>query len=932
MFKKSLLTHLSLLLGLLFVMFLGLTIPLTLADSPMTERPVRQSSYVDIRLEKIDMTFGTIVRPGQVLTYILAYNNYGTVTATNVVMTETLPEYTSFNATVSSAGWQAISGTNQYIINLNPLAPTGHVGGFRIFAVTVDPATPNNTRIRNEATISHNDSNPEIKPADNTDSTSLTVGDVLDIRLNKTANRTESAASDTIQYSLEVANRGNKTASGIIITETVPAYTVFSATASSTWSGCVDGAISGTVCTYSLPNDLSAGQTHNATFAVTVIDPLPAEATHITNTATVADDGSQEADIEPSNNRDIVIIPLQHPTIIPEIDLGLTKNDLLDTVTPGQILTYSILYFNTGEVPANGVVITETLPAHTQFVGPATWQPISGTQAYRYEVGTLINNATSFDTITFVVQVEERLASDISMITNTAQIGYDGLESIEPNLTNNHVTETTVITSSPVVTVTSSGPDLHLLKVDGGVTAQPGSQVTYGLVYANNGSRPASGIYLTELLPAHTVFVSGTPGWQQVGATNQYVYEVGDLDVGEIGIKPITISMRVEHSLPITVATLENIALIADDGQHGPDENLADNLSTTSTPIINTNLPDLYILKEDDGVVAEPGEVVGYRLTFFNNGGRTANSVILTETVPAHTTFHITGSLPTEWSCADGAPAGTVCTYQYPRALQTNNDFGSEVFAVRVDETVASTVKQIVNRVDIADLNYDDPTPLDNRSSVATDLVVPTSEPTPTATPTQTPSRIATAYLPLLMKSPAQRPDLVVQEVYITDTSPSVGQSLIVEVTIENLGGPVEADSIWVDLYIARQPIEPAVNRNWEQGFDMPDTLFGSRVVPHGIAWRLYDVGSDERLTLSNLNPNDPHDSSSNYSNFIPHGLKQWPQTVHGEPVNNYFRQSGTYYLYVLVDSFALSGDSDGTAVESNEENNLFGPLVITVE
>ncbi|MDM8527801.1 hypothetical protein QUF58_06245 [Anaerolineales bacterium HSG24] len=930
MIRKSLPIHMSLLLGLLSLLFLSIAVPLTLADSPITlpDNPTteRQSGVVDIQLEKIDMTFGAVARPGQVLTYVLAYNNYGNITATNVVMTETVPEYTSFNAAVSSDGWQSISGTNQYIINLNPLAPTGHVGGFRIFAVTIDLDTPNNTRITNRATISHSDSNPEIKPADNTDSTTLTVGEVFDIRLTKTANRQESAASDTIRYRLEVANTGNKTAQGVIITETVPANTVFSATASSAWLGCADGAVGGTVCTYSLADNLSGGQLRAATFAVTVVDPLPTEATHITNTATVGHDGSQGSDITPNDNQATVIIPLQQVTVIPEIDLGLNKNDLLDMVIPGQILTYSILYFNNGEIAGNGVVITETLPAQTQFIGPPEWQPISGTQQYRYEIGTLVNNATNFGTIIFVVQVDERIASDISMLTNTASIGYDGLDSVEPNLLNNHVTETTIITSSPPP-VPTGGPDLHLLKVDGGVTAQPGGQVTYGLVYANNGALPASGVYLTELLPAHTVFVSGTSGWQRVGATNQYVYEVGDLAVGEIGVDPITISMRIEHTLPISVAILENIALISDDGQHGSDENSADNFSTTHTPIIKTSLPDLFILKKDDGVVARPSEVVGYRLTFFNYGGQAANNIILTETVPANSTFHATGSLPTVWSCPDGAPAGTVCTYRFPRALQTYDDFGSEVFAVQVNQTVSQTVNQIVNRVDIADLSQTDPTPLDNRSTVATRLVVPTTVPDPP------PTRLSAAYLPLLlMKSPPQLPDLTVRQIYLSDTSPTTGQSLIVEVELENLGGPVLADSIWVDLYIARQRIDPVVNLSWEQGFDRPDTPFASRIVSHGIAWRVYNVASGQRITLSNLNPNDPRDPANNYSNFIPNGLKQWPQTVHGEPVNNYFRYPGTYYLYALVDSFTLNNAMHGTILESNEENNLFGPLIITVD
>jgi hypothetical protein len=56
---------------------------------------------------------------------------------------------------------------------------------------------------------------------------------------------------------------------------------------------------------------------------------------------------------------------------------------------------------------------------------------------------------------------------------------------------------------------------------------------------------------------------------------------------------------------------------------------------------------------------------VVYTLSYTNTGGTTATSVVITETVPDHTTFNAAASSP-GWSCANGSPAGTVCMLPVP--------------------------------------------------------------------------------------------------------------------------------------------------------------------------------------------------------------------------------------------------------------------------
>ena len=63
------------------------------------------------------------------------------------------------------------------------------------------------------------------------------------------------------------------------------------------------------------------------------------------------------------------------------------------------------------------------------------------------------------------------------------------------------------------------GLDLTLTKNDGDVTAIPDDTIAYTLDYANAGSADATGVVITETVPAGTTFDAGesTAGWIAAG-------------------------------------------------------------------------------------------------------------------------------------------------------------------------------------------------------------------------------------------------------------------------------------------------------------------------------------------------------------------------------------------------------------------------------
>ncbi|MBP7355521.1 MAG: sortase, partial [Longilinea sp.] len=123
--------------------------------------------------------------------------------------------------------------------------------------------------------------------------------------------------------------------------------------------------------------------------------------------------------------------------------------------------------------------------------------------------------------------------------------------------------------------------------------------------------------------------------------------------------------------------------------------------------------PDLSIVKDDGGGSTVPGAVVIYTLTYANVGNQDATGVVITDTVPLHTTFDLAGS-STGWSCVDNDPAGTLCTYTIGNLAAGAS--GTITFAVQVDNPLPADVTEILNNALIVDdgSNGEDPDPGNN--------------------------------------------------------------------------------------------------------------------------------------------------------------------------------------------------------------------------
>jgi uncharacterized repeat protein (TIGR01451 family) len=130
--------------------------------------------------------------------------------------------------------------------------------------------------------------------------------------------------------------------------------------------------------------------------------------------------------------------------------------------------------------------------------------------------------------------------------------------------------------------------------------------------------------------------------------------------------------------------------------------------------------PDLVLDKSDGGAAITFGTTVTYTLAYTNAGGLPADNVVITETVPLGTRFDASANPPGWTGCYDGAPAGTICTYN----LGTLNPGagGSLTFAVRPPLSSGGAPFTIQNTAKIGDdrTNGPEANPADNTASDTT--------------------------------------------------------------------------------------------------------------------------------------------------------------------------------------------------------------------
>ena len=264
-----------------------------------------------------------------------------------------------------------------------------------------------------------------------------------------------------------------------------------------------------------------------------------------------------------------------------------------------------------------------------------------------------------------------------------------------------------------------SGPDVAVSKTTTFDVVQPGGTIDYQIAYENRNDITAAGVYLTETLPDRTTIDAASleAGWQQVGTSNQYTYQVGAVSASDSGSIPF--SVTVQEDLSDGIASIANTVTIHDDGASGSDPEPSNNYAYVSTPVqmVQTQ-PDLVIGLSAQADTIQPGDTLTYTVMYANNGSASSTSVVLAERIPDHAVFNSTAST-SGWTESD-IPGD----YEYSISELSPASEGSLIFAVDVANSVPAGIEQLTNTATIDDdhLNGIDPTPGDNADTYTIDI------------------------------------------------------------------------------------------------------------------------------------------------------------------------------------------------------------------
>jgi uncharacterized repeat protein (TIGR01451 family) len=553
----------------------------------------------DLELTKTDSPDPMLY--GQELTYTLTVHNDGPSETSGVALSDSLPAGVTFISATATQGSCSRSGSTV-------LCSLGTFADQATATVEIKVTAQTLGTISNQANVLGIVVDPDT--ANNAASADTTVNPAADLSLTKSDSPDPVQAGELLTYTLGVSNAGPHDATGTTLTDTLPGGVLYES-AIPTQGTCSEA--SGTVT-------CALGTIANGANASVEVKVRPQEGGQITNQAAI---GSDVGDPDTGNNS-----ASAETTVAPVADLALTKGDSPDPVLAGELLTYLLTAQNAGPSSATAVELIDTLPAGVTFDSATPTQGSCSEAAGT--VTCALGTIASSQQASVVIEVR---APSPGTITNQAGVTSGANDPVSGN--NSASADTTV----------TAAADLSLTKSDSPDPVLEGELLTYSLTAHNSGPQDATGVSLTDTLPAGVTFDSATPTQGTCSESSGTVTcALGTIANGaDAGVE---IKVR-----PTGPGTLTNQAAVTSDLA---DPDAADTSASENTTV--RAVADLALTKGDSPDPVLAGELLTYLLTAQNAGPSSATGVELIDTLPAGVTFD--SATPTQGSCTEAA--GTV--------------------------------------------------------------------------------------------------------------------------------------------------------------------------------------------------------------------------------------------------------------------------------
>ncbi|MEP1594444.1 MAG: hypothetical protein ABJK20_07725, partial [Halieaceae bacterium] len=440
---------------------------------PVSSSPVL---VIDYNVDK------PVVQAGGALLYTIRVRNTGNDIATNASVSAILPPDTTPQSITS--GGTFVNQTANWTIGSLP--PSGSIE--LQYSVFVASGIPDGTGEGSLSSISASNA------PTNTVSAFTVIGAQPLLTVTKSGPNSVNAG-DQITYTIDYFNQGNGSSSNTVIEDVLPPGT----TNPQPDNG---GSASAGVVQWNLGAlaPLTGGRVSVTVDTVSGI----ADGTSIDNISVISGSNAQSASSQAST------IERSHTELVVTISAGQ------DPVASGTQEVFTVTWANTGNQDTTNALVTATLPSDTVYTPASATNGgnfDSSTGLITWAVGSLPAGVTG--TATFAVDVNAPLL-DGTVLKSVASITADeGLPKSQ--------SAPFMVSSSPVWVVSKSTQS---------AAAGSGGLVTFNITLQNLGNEQATGVVVTDTMPAGLKLVSADNGAIVDTATNTATWNIGTVAPG----------------------------------------------------------------------------------------------------------------------------------------------------------------------------------------------------------------------------------------------------------------------------------------------------------------------------------------------------------------------------------------------------------------
>ncbi|MBY0035166.1 DUF11 domain-containing protein [Bacillus cereus] len=595
------------------------------SQSPVTKNI--SSNLVSTQINNANVTltkstnkqFATI---GETISYTILITNSGNTSATNVQLTDPLP-----NRTILNPGTVTLNGVLQNVDSLVAL-PIGTIPGGATFTlsfqVTVINITAQNPIINNAFASYLYTVNPSLPPTSKTANSNSVTSTIrlANLHVNKSVDKTFTEVGDVLTYTFALTNDGNVAANNVLLSDSIANGTAFVPNSvivnSVTQPGVTPASIN--------IGNINANTTITASFQV-VITSIP-NPNPISNSASISYNFIVDPNTSPVSKNTTSTTTF---TQVNDANVISAKTVDREFATVGDILTYTVTLTNAGSVSADSPTFVDTNPDGTTFI-PNTFL-INGVLQNNADpnIGVPLPSIAANGSLTVSYQVTVTSLPTQNPTLNSSSTQYSFIlnpgdpPTIETSVSN---TVSTQINLANVVIVKEV--DLTIADV--------GQPITYTISLANLGNTTANNVIVTDIIPNGTTIVPNSifiGGALQLGADPSAGLQVGSIPSGGFTTIVFQISANgLPSPNPIQNSAALQYSFIADPNLPALVRNTASNIVTTQ---INT--ANIVATKLTSTNFADIGDVILYATILTNNGNIPAANVTFTDIIPAGTLF-----------------------------------------------------------------------------------------------------------------------------------------------------------------------------------------------------------------------------------------------------------------------------------------------------